>query len=328
MQRSVGPALGADLCGLYMYYPTKVNPADAPTRDRDVPEPTTPMPPWWESLCNGHFDHFEQWLAAHGLPLDLSGIDYGELCGCDDLLLAPNSRLRSFERISTSPSVSSNLTLRGFRVVSCPRGRGYDDGRRYASLVPAACKVLDSLPREQFFVSSSFKGFAEPGALDLFSGRCVVAKQMVRYGCSWVLCYDWTGGPAQDLLLSNVRLQIEELIDLGAFLTCGAAPICASFSVAVTPPVRSSRFPRGLPGLSLAMRKKVREGNSHSDWMRSLVTKFASTNAVVARELIPVGGLEKFRSTASPNVFRPAFVGLEPAGGRPRVWQQTLSLLV
>eukprot|EP00439_Symbiodinium_sp_Y106_P042431 s1427_g5.t1 len=46
------------------------------------------------------------------------------------------------------------------------------------------------------------------------------------------------------------------------------APPCCSFSSAVTPRARSSRFPRGLPWLSGA---KVLEGNSHADWCRKLI---------------------------------------------------------
>ena len=54
-------------------------------------------------------------------------------------------------------------------------------------------------------------------------------------------------------------------------MSVGMAPICASFSKAVTPPVRSRQFPRGKPGLSKAMLKKVRAGNSHASFCIELI---------------------------------------------------------
>ena len=61
------------------------------------------------------------------------------------------------------------------------------------------------------------------------------------------------------------------MMAVGCFKAFGAAPICASFSVAVTPPVRSSQYPRGLPNLRRSMQQKVRDGNSHSDFVRDMV---------------------------------------------------------
>ena len=49
------------------------------------------------------------------------------------------------------------------------------------------------------------------------------------------------------------------------------APPCCSFSSAVTPRVRSPRFPRGLPWLVGKRRAKVLEGNSHAEWCRRLI---------------------------------------------------------
>lgn len=98
-----------------------------------------------------------------------------------------------------------------------------------------------------------------------------VARQMIRNGAPWVLCFEWERGQDQDLLLPEVRAKVVRLLQLHAVKTMGAAPICASFSVAVTPPVRCNRYPRGIPGLGPRMRKKVSEGNSHNDFMADLV---------------------------------------------------------
>ena len=55
------------------------------------------------------------------------------------------------------------------------------------------------------------------------------------------------------------------------FKCFAAAPICSSFSIAVTPPVRCAQYPRGIPGMRPSMRACVAEGNSHDDYVKELV---------------------------------------------------------
>ena len=52
----------------------------------------------------------------------------------------------------------------------------------------------------------------------------------------------------------------------------GAGAVCSSFSQAVNPPCRTWAFPRGRPGLSPAMQRKVKLGNTFSDWVARLVS--------------------------------------------------------
>ena len=185
--------------------------------------------------------------------------------------------------------------------------------RRSSILSEEALQLLDALPKSQFFFSPGFKDFTVPGALDLFSGRCGVAREMIACGAPWILVYDIERGPGQDLLQQEVRDVIRKLLMLGAFSTLGAAPICSSFSVAVTPPVRSSQFPRGLPGLRRNIRVKVQQGNSHNDFVYELV--------VIAEGMSVYYWIEnpdtswwwrqkkwrRFRSTLSPHIFRCCF---------------------
>ncbi|CAE7189649.1 unnamed protein product [Symbiodinium sp. CCMP2456] len=49
------------------------------------------------------------------------------------------------------------------------------------------------------------------------------------------------------------------------------APPCSSFSSAVTPAVRTCRFPKGLPWLKGEMRKRVAEGNELAAWCLKLL---------------------------------------------------------
>ena len=57
----------------------------------------------------------------------------------------------------------------------------------------------------------------------------------------------------QDLLDPELRKKITRLLELKAIASFGAAPICSSFSVAITPPIRNSQRPRGIRGLSLGI---------------------------------------------------------------------------
>lgn len=114
-------------------------------------------------------------------------------------------------------------------------------------------------------------GFFEAGALDLYSGRYGVAKQLIAYGAPWVLTFEWNRSAAENLLSEPLQQKILHMVRIKCFKSCGAAPICSSFSVAVTPPVRSSKHPRGIPGLRQSMREKVSEGNCHSDFVKDVV---------------------------------------------------------
>ena len=69
----------------------------------------------------------------------------------------------------------------------------------------------------------------------------------------------------------KVRSKIEFLVSSKVFLHASAAPICSSFSRAITPAVRDRDFPRGLPWVVGAMKQKLIDGNSHSDWLGSFI---------------------------------------------------------
>ena len=150
-----------------------------------------------------------------------------------------------------------------------------------SGLNSAAADLLKTFPLRQFLLPKGFKGFDRPGALDLFSGSFGTAKALIRHGAPWVLCFEWKRSTGEDLLDEGVRNRIRQLLELGAVKVWGAAPICASFSVAVTPPVRSKRFLRGLPGLSSKMREKIRQGNSHNDFLADLIEHTESLTPVV-----------------------------------------------
>ena len=180
---------------------------------------------------------------------------------------------------------------------------------------PAAeiAQLLQAIPRSQFFPAKGPLDFSKAGGLDLFSGCCGVAKQLVKFGCPWVLTFDIKRGESEDLLDKKNQKLIFTLLKLGAFRSAGMAPVCASFSRAVTPAVRSRRFPRGLPVMSLNMKLKVRIGNALADLCRE-VWSFCLENFIAFFCENPDGsfmwalrGWERFASAQSGEVFRLSF---------------------
>ena len=93
------------------------------------------------------------------------------------------------------------------------------------------------------------------GYLDLYSGTRGVARALVKKGAAWCLCFDIKDGPDQDLECLELRSRIEWLIRAGAFVGLGAGPDCSSFSIAVTPPVRSDSAPYGKAGVTESMKE-------------------------------------------------------------------------
>ena len=111
---------------------------------------------------------------------------------------------------------------------------------------------------------------AEKGYLDLFSGCCGVARELARLTGRWVLCYDIKFSDSQDLSSAAVQREIIQLLESGWIIGCGAAPVCSSFSRAVTPACRSALCPEGLPGLPCVQQAKVMLGNSLGKFVASV----------------------------------------------------------
>ena len=173
--------------------------------------------------------------------------------------------------------------------------------------------LLKDIPEQQFFFRGDKLDLSLPGGLDLFSGSFGVAKELLAAGAPWVLTYEWKRSAAEDLLDPSVRDTIRRLLKGGAFKSLSMAPICASFSMAVTPAIRSTRFPRGLPKVSPAMRQKLKQGNSHLDFMLELIE---------IADLLQIGytlenpdsswmwrqkSTKRFRDPSSMDLFRLAF---------------------
>jgi len=153
-----------------------------------------------------------------------------------------------------------------------------------------ARRLLARFPRECFRLAKGERAGSTwepacPGVLDLYSGSGSVGRSFVAEGAPWVLELDWStpscvqkrarvggsfSGGSIDLSEPVWRVLVEDLIGAGAFRVVGAAPDCSSFSVAVTPPIRSSRFPGGGPWVTGKAAVKIKNGNSHARWMSKL----------------------------------------------------------
>ena len=97
------------------------------------------------------------------------------------------------------------------------------------------------------------------------------------------------------------------------FLTVGIALICCSCSIAVTPAVRSTRFPRGVPGMTARMRQTVKEGNSHAEFVAYILEICVELCICFWLENPDTSWLwrqklyAKYRSSASYDLFRFSF---------------------
>ena len=259
MRRSLAYPISADIYGLYMYFPSAFNRADGPTRGRLPGDPDLEFPSWWEDAQEGVFDEMDWWLQRHGACLE--ELPFNDLCGFDKRDFLPNRierRFRKKNHVRGTLDAAASGPLCKSKAQNC-------------TLSDTALNFLRSLPRSQFFFAEGVEDFSEAGSLDLFSGTYGVARQMVAMGCPWVLTYEWNHSSAEDLLLPEVREKIIAMVKAGCFKTISAAPICSSFSIALTPPIRSRRFPAGIPGMRSSMRKKVKEGNSHNSFVLILV---------------------------------------------------------
>lgn len=132
--------------------------------------------------------------------------------------------------------------------------------------------ALATFDRDQFILGKSTSWPpTRPGYLDLFSGIKGVATYFADFSGSWSLTFELNDSPRQNLADKKLQRLIVRLIRLGVFLAVGAAPICSSFSVAVTPPVRNVQYPFGVPWMSLSMTEKVGLGNDFSWWLLDML---------------------------------------------------------
>ena len=201
---------------------------------------------------NESFQAFDRWLAA-----------------CVDAIKAapeplPDVDLRTGKAARSDAFFSKRRGLLEDATTTAEQSAFYAG----SGCLPAeAVQILETFSSEQvLFRKGTARQFLHPGALDLYTGRGGVARALLRGGCPWVVTFEFTRSASEDVLSKVNMEKILRLIGLRAVEVCGSALVCRSFSAAITPPVRSSRYPRGLPSMSSAMREKVKEGNKMADF--------------------------------------------------------------
>ena len=302
--RSLNYCLRCSLCyplgsGLYqylMYFPSSLNRSDGPTRGSAPAAPSELQPEWFEDGSLGNFEKFDEWLKGVVRGVVTPPFDCSDLMGGKPIELRPNSRTRMqpAKKVVEPEAPEEPLQTRSYGQV--------------------CCEDLSRVPLDQFITADgSSPDLSVPGALDLYSGSFGVARELLRHGAPWVLCYEWKRSSKEDLLNKENQSLIRKLLLGGAFGSLSMAPICASFSMAVTPPVRTLRHPAGKPGLSRIMRRKVKEGNEHCSFCCVLAEDAEKIQIVYMMENPDTSWFwrqrcsQRFRDPKGASLFRFAF---------------------
>lgn len=280
--RSASPGLNrllkSSLChhlglGIYSsgaYVRSCYNSADDPTRGQAIRRPDIILPGWWEDACAGNFGPLDVFLEECNMhPFQLDGVPSLKELNLQDPCVVgnvPKSKARKLRE-----RVRAKLRL---RKVTAP----IEDKHVHPSKsreFPWDCECDRDLLSfsEDLFVFA--KGITwppeQPGFLDLFSGNMGFARAAINMGAPWVLTLDWNDGPHCDLLKADLRSKLERMLRGGVFIHLSAAPVCASFSRAITPAIRNHIYPKGVPGMGPITFNKLQEGNSHLSWICSLI---------------------------------------------------------
>jgi hypothetical protein len=257
LRESLPLHLSTSVVSNFGFLPSKLNPADDPTRGVPLRRPHVPQPSWLSAESNLSVEErltkLDDWLeSCEASPWDLSGLPpLEELDGefeegfewmksCRQKGFLKKKRQPPFSKASKSvreflganeflsPEVSSSNERKS--VSSCPNAKQLG----VKALSPEAISFLSSLPREQFIFPASWNvqpnwvpDFA--GYLDLYSGKKGIASAVARSGKSWSITFELGDSEAQDLSLGPNRSVVEELIRLRAVHTVGAAIFCRSF---------------------------------------------------------------------------------------------------
>ena len=307
LKRSMCWPIGSDIYNGCMYFESKHNRADAPTRHAEPPKPDIELPSWWLSSAKGDHAKLDRWMLDVAAPDVTSGLPLDEISGADYEALKPQSRVRK-----------DVAEREGIHKLKSKRVEGQPVEYEGVDIVPGvfsaeAVEILKKFHVRQFSFGEGHRSISCKGGLDLYSGCFGVAKAMLRAGAPWILSFEIKRSCSEDLLDVSLQKDLLRLIELRVFGTVFCAPICSSFSVAITPPVRSRRHPRGIPGLRRSMRVKVRQGNQHSDFVIDVIDASEEASCIYGVENPDTSWLwrqrkwRRFYTDDHSNVFRCCF---------------------
>lgn len=374
LSRSIPVMVLQDMYSEGIYFESSVNPADDPTRGKELRTAQRRLPPWWDQLARGEYEGFDAWMRSHDSHPDQIGRlpPFSELLRGEMLLeteekeeaekftkalfeMALGDFEKEEEKLDGEDATTGGSTLgsvlpseaeitegeinaeaerreaenteaekttedeiaeaeilhpekaefpsvlEGLREEEVPaaplcasdprmtgaeatdeeeeetlRRKEYTEERSKKAmqrsggfLTAEGARLLRQIPKEQF-VGLSEDGLqtgSRCGFLDLFSGWRGVAQELHRLTGCWVLCYDLEHSAREDLDNAEIKLEIEAMLWARCFLGVGGGPVCGSFSMAVTPAVRSTEHPYGKPDISPNMKIKTALGNRFCRWM-------------------------------------------------------------
>ena len=271
LQKSLPYYIGQGLQPYYMYFPTSINPSDAPTRGRELPEPTEALPSWWRAACEGRFEEMDKWLEARAAdPFSLSGLpcldELRKACSSEVQVQLRFGHLRKFKKLR-------ELLQEGKQS---REGAGDASGSRVFPFSSVSSAEGIALPFDSTGTVVWPKGVDKqrcgelPGCIDLCSGNMGYARQLARLTGRWVLCFDVAHNQAQDLVIGEVQNEIRDLLQSGRIAALSASPGSGSFSLASTSGCRTAGYPLGVPELGLAQSRRVSKENQLVEFLFEL----------------------------------------------------------
>lgn len=302
--RSINSCLRSSLCyplrsGSYqylMYFPSGLNRSDGPTRDSAPAPPSEEIPAWFDDVKHGDFTTFDDWRCEAERGVIKAPFDCRDLCNGEAVDLKPRRRRLGKPKEEKDVPKAAATAMAKTDVGGC------------------CADELKGIPIEQFLTrDGSPPDLSVPGALDLYSGSFGVARELLRCGAPWVLTYEWKRSSAENLLNKDIQSLLKRLLRAGAFLSVSMAPVCSSFSVAITPAVRTLKHPRGRPGVSRVMRQRIRDGNDHCAFCCSMADDCEELDRVYMMENPDTSWFwrqpcaKSYRDPSSQNLYRFAF---------------------
>ena len=281
LRQSLADVLGRGIYSSGGYLRSAHNPADDPTRGVPLRVADVECPSWWLSAAVGEYWDMDDFLLSEFLhPRQLGGYP----CLNELMIAKPDNfdSLRLLRNNLRHRAVKDRLRLRAVQkqtacneVGSCTGERKQCETKDSTLQLPFdkdCLFVLESFGKDQFMIGQDSPWPpTEKGFLNIYSGRRGFAKASLRCGAQWVLTIDIADGPQCDVLKAEVKQKLEYLIRSGCFEHVSAAPICGSFSRAITPAVSSRAHPKGMPGVSKNMVAKFwRLTSILNGWLGSL----------------------------------------------------------
>ena len=279
LRRALPSTLGFGSYVHVQYVQSALNPADDPTRDREVRAASQPPPDWLVAALGEDYSAMDTMLAEHKLDdQSASLLPVYTAPGIADIQSLSDRELRRRSYFADRSRQGGKTKV----AVSPPAAR-VEPWMPRTALSDRALELLSALPNSQFVFprGTTDKTLRQRGHLDLFSGSRGAARALANKTGQWVLTYDIKNSSRENLLCAEIQKEIELLIEADCFHSLGAGPVCASFSRAVRPAVRSRLCPYGLPQMTEAMQKKVEQGNVFAVWLAALTSMAYRKNLII-----------------------------------------------